>query len=43
MFTKWLNTDKLANWDKLMEALEAIGLDSVASDIQLKAGETFID
>ena len=42
MFTKWLNTDKLAYWDKLMEVLEAIGLDSVATDIQLKAGETHL-
>ena len=41
MFSKWLNTDKLASWDKLIEALTLIGLDNVASNIEgmLKRGE----
>ena len=33
MFSKWLNTDKLASWDKVIEALTLIGLDNVASNI----------
>ena len=41
MFSKWLNTDKLASWDKVIEALTLIGLDNVASNIggMLKQGE----
>ena len=34
MFSKWLETDKLASWDKLITALTVIGLDNVASDIE---------
>ena len=34
MFSKWLNTDKLASWDKVIEALTLIGLDNVASNIK---------
>ena len=34
MFNKWLNTDKLASWDKVIEALTLIGLESVASNIK---------
>ena len=34
MFSKWLNTDKLASWDKVIEALTLIGLESVASNIK---------
>ena len=32
MFTKWLYTDELASWDKIIEALSTIGLNSVASN-----------
>jgi len=39
MFNKWLNTDKLACWDKVIEALTVIGLDKVASDIQQLLGQ----
>jgi len=41
MFSKWLNTDKLASWDKVIEALTLIGLESVASNIKqlLEQGE----
>ena len=38
MFSKWLNTDKLASWDKVIEALTLIGLDSVASNIKQLLG-----
>ena len=34
MFSKWLNTDELASWDKLIEALRIIQLNNVASDIE---------
>ena len=34
MFSKWLNTDGLASWDKLMKALTVVQLNNVASDIQ---------
>ena len=34
MFSKWLNTDNLASWDKLIMALTTIELTVVASDIQ---------
>ena len=34
MFSKWLNTDELASWDKLMEALRIVQLNNVASDIE---------
>ena len=41
MFEKWLNTDKLASWNKVTEALTSIELISVASDIEnlLEQGE----
>ena len=39
MFNKWLNADKLASWDKVIEALILIGLDSVASNIQQLLGQ----
>ena len=44
MFSKWLNTDKLASWDKVIEALTLIGLESVASDIEgmIKRGELHV-
>ena len=38
MFSKWLNTDKLASWDKVIEALTLIGLDNVASNIKQLLG-----
>jgi len=38
MFSKWLNTDKLASWDKLIEALTLIGLENVASNIKQLLG-----
>ena len=34
MFSRWLNTDELASWDKLMRALRHIQLNTVASDIE---------
>ena len=34
MFSKWLNTDELASWDKVIEVLTLIGLDNVASNIK---------
>ena len=40
MFDKWLTTDKLASWDKVMEALTLIGLDNVASNIRRLLGES---
>jgi len=33
MFSKWLKTEPLANWNKLIEALARTGLNSVASNI----------
>ena len=38
MFSKWLNTDKLASWDKVIEALTLIGLNNVASNIKQLLG-----
>jgi len=38
LFSEWLNTDKLASWDKLIEALTLIGLDKVASNIKQLLG-----
>ena len=35
MFSKWLNTDELASWDKLIKALRIVQLNNVANDIQL--------
>ena len=34
MFSKWLNTDELASWDKLIKALRDIKLVNVAYDIE---------
>ena len=34
MFSKWLNTDELASWDKLIIALGIIQLNKVANDIE---------
>ena len=34
MFTKWLNTDELASWDKFMKAVRIIQLNNVANDIE---------
>lgn len=33
MFRLWLDTDELASWDKLIEALTHIGLNNVARNI----------
>ena len=38
MFSKWLITDKLASWDKVIVALTLIGLNNVASNIQQLLG-----
>ena len=38
MFEEWLKIDKLASWDKVIEALTLIGLDNVASDIEQLLG-----
>ena len=45
MFSKWLNTDELASWDKLMKALRIVQLNAVASDIEqlLLQGEYVTD
>ena len=34
MFSKWLNTDELASWEKLIEAVRIVQLNNVASDIE---------
>ena len=34
MFSKWLKTDKLASWEKLVEALTLIDLDNAAREIK---------
>ena len=34
MFSKWLNTDELASWDKLIKALRIVQLKNVANDIE---------
>ena len=39
MFSKWLNTDELASWDKLIKALRIVQLNNVASDIEQLQGE----
>ena len=38
MFSKWLKTDELASWDKVIKALILIGLNNVASNIQQLLG-----
>ena len=35
MFSKWLNTDELASWNKLKKALRIVQLNDVANDIEL--------
>jgi len=39
MFSKWLKTDELARWDKLIEALALTGLNNVASNIKRLIGQ----
>ena len=34
MFSKWLNTDDQASWDKVIEALTEIGQDNVSNNIK---------
>ena len=34
MFSKWLYTDELASWDKLIKALRTVQLNNIASDIE---------
>ena len=43
MFSKWLNTDELATWDKLIKAVRIVQLNDVADDIEqlLLQGEYF--
>ena len=45
MFSKWLNTDELASWDKLIKALSDVKLINVADDIEqlLLQGEYVTD
>ena len=43
MFSKWLNTDKLASWDKVIEALTIIGLNNVASKIKTLLGQSELE
>ena len=45
MFSKWLNTDELASWDKLIKALRDVKLINVANDIEqlLLLGEYVTD
>ena len=34
MFSKWLSTDELASWDKLIKAVRIVQLNNVANDIE---------
>ena len=45
MFIRWLNTDELASWDKLVEAVRVVQLNNVANDIEqlLLCGEYVTD
>ena len=45
MFSKWLNTDKLATWDKLIKAIRIVQLNDVADRIEqlLLQGEYVTD
>ena len=45
MFSKWLNTDELASWDKLIKALRVVQLNEIANDIEqlLLQGEYVTD
>ena len=43
MFRKWLNTDELASWDKVIKALRAFQLNNIASDVEkLLQGEEML-
>ena len=43
MFSKWLNTDALASWDKVLEALTLIGLRNVSWEVkQLLQGQIIV-
>ena len=43
MFSKWLNTDELASWDKLIKALRIVQLNNIAKDVEqlLLQGECY--
>ena len=45
MFNKWLSTDELASWDKLIKAVRIVQLNNVANDIGqlLQEGEYVTD
>ena len=45
MLVRWLNTDELASWDKLIKALRIIQLNDIASNIEqlLLQGEYVTD
>ena len=45
MFSRWLNTDELASWDKLITALRNVELNGVARNIErlLLQGEYITD
>ena len=45
MFSKWLNTDESASWDKLIRAVRIVQLNNVANDIGelLLRGEYVVD
>ena len=43
MFSKWLKTDELASWDKVIEALILIGLNNVASKIKTLLGQSELE
>ena len=45
MFSKWLNTDELASWDKLIKVVRIVQLNNVANDIEqlLLQGEYVTD
>ena len=45
MFSKWLNSDELASWDKLIKAVRIFQLNNVANDIEqlLLQGENVTD
>ena len=44
MFCKWLNSDELASWDKLIKSVRIVQLNNVANDIeQLLQGEYVTD
>ena len=43
MFSKWLITDVLASWDKVIEALTLMGLNNVASKIKTLLGQSELE